>query len=392
MMSCLNCGNEVAGNARFCSVCGASVDLTAGGRPRSAAASARSPLVANQYVAALRRLWWLLLLGMSVAAMVAILSVYRLDFSSLPPTVTKRAGVSYTASSRVLVTSSDAPYFRTTPTRVSPSEVATSGPPDLATLISNANLYPILVESDEVQKLREQTYGAIPGTVTARAIYAVASPGRFELSQVPVIEIFATSTTSKAAIKLVETTVSSFVKYVERIQDDAKLESDERILLSELQRPTSAVRNEDSSRSIPALLFIAVTAAFVALVIVLDRLFPAGGGRAPAPPVAAGAAVGSGSAAPFDAATAERQSGWAMQGEPATLIEVPAQADEGAISDGSPDEWSWPASDAPEAATPGRLGSEHEVQGERPVGVQQQPVRTSRSPRKPKRSRSKPGA
>jgi hypothetical protein len=235
----------------------------------------------NQYVRALRRFWWLLLLGTAIAFFAAIASVYRLDFSSIPPDVQKRAHVTYTASARLLVTSSDAPFFRRTVyTRVtnpdgSPGEpVFATGPPDLGALISNANLYPLLIESDEVQKLRQEMHGVIPGSVTAHAIYAVASPNRFELSQVPVIEVFAFSSSYSAAVDLAQSTVDAFTEYVEREQDQADLESEERILIRELKRPASAAASQESSRTLPLMLFVAILAAFVALAVVLNRIYP----------------------------------------------------------------------------------------------------------------------
>ena len=160
-MSCLNCGQEIHEGARFCARCGAPQT----GAPGGGLSVLPPSLLGNQYVRSLTRFWWLLLLGLGVAAVAAIAMVYRIDLGSVPPTLEKREQLTYTASARILVTSAEAPYFRTTVTREvptaegeEPEEVGTA--PDLGTLISTANLYPILIESDEVRRIRETSRAA----------------------------------------------------------------------------------------------------------------------------------------------------------------------------------------------------------------------------------------
>jgi len=282
-MHCLNCGHEIEANARFCARCGASQT----GAPTHELPTARSPrLLGNPYVGALKRYWWVLVVGVGVALVAAIAAVYRIDFGSVPPSLEKREQITYTSSARLLVTSAEAPYFRTTVPRVSevpatgedeePSSTTFLTAPDLGTLISTANLYPILVESDEVARIRQELSGPLPGTVTSRAIYEVNSPSRFELSQVPVLEIYGSSDTFGGAVKLTEATVDAFLAYMDRTQDDANLGRDERILLQQIQRPTGAVASGGSSLSLPLMLFVVISAAFAGLAILLDRLFPFG--------------------------------------------------------------------------------------------------------------------
>jgi zinc-ribbon domain len=282
-MSCLNCGQEINDDARFCPRCGApALDSPTRELPMRAATTR---VLGSPYVRALRRYWWLLLIGVGVATLAAVAAVYRIDFGSVPPTLEKRAQVTYTASARLLVTSAEAPYFRTTVPRTtegpasddSESNATTfRSAPDLGTLISTANLYPVLIESDEVQRIRQEKAGVLPGSVTARAIYAVSSANRFELSQVPVVEVYANAGTYSGAVKLARATVEAFKTYIDRNQDAAGLDGDERILLQDLQRPEDAIATGGSSLSLPLMLFVVVSAAFAALAIVLDRLFPAG--------------------------------------------------------------------------------------------------------------------
>lgn len=236
----------------------------------------------NPYLRALRRFWWLLLLGLGVAFIAAVAAVYRIE-AGVPPSLEKRAQIIYTASAQILVTSEEAPYFRTTVTREVPGadeDPATTqvfaGAPDIGTLIATANLYPILIQSDEVERIRQERAGPLPGSVTTRAIYEVNSPSRFELSQVPVVEIYAHSNTYGGAVDLAQATVEAFLTYVERTQERANLQPEERILLQQIQRPVDAVASGGSSLSLPLMLFVVVAAAFAALAILLDRLFPFG--------------------------------------------------------------------------------------------------------------------
>jgi len=278
LMSCLNCGHEIPEDARFCARCGApQTSSRDGGLREGGLAVVKPPLAAgNQYLRALRRFWWLLVLGLGVAAIAAILSVYRVDFSSMG--LEKKAQLTYTASSRLLITSDDEPYFRKEVTQ----QVTTPGgevqeyssPPDIGTLISAANLYPILIESDEVAKIRDEKAGPLPGSVTTRAIYEVNSPSRFELSQVPVIEVFGHAGSAAGAVAITQATVDAFQTYVQRAQNEADLRRSERIFVQEIQQPVGAAASGGSSASLPLMLFVVIAAAFFALAILLDRLFP----------------------------------------------------------------------------------------------------------------------
>ncbi|MGH3037182.1 MAG: zinc ribbon domain-containing protein [Gaiellaceae bacterium] len=282
-MYCLNCGHDIDADARFCARCGAP---QTGASTRELSATRPARLLGNPYVRAVKRYWWVLVLGVGVALVAAIAAVYRIDLASVPPTLEKREQITYTSSARLLVTSAEAPYFRTTVPRVSESPATGEGQepssttfltaPDLGTLISTANLYPILVESDEVAQIRQEMAGPLPGTVTSRAIYEVNSPSRFELSQVPVLEIYGSSDTYGGAVKLTEATVSAFLAYMDDTQDEASLDRDERILLQQIQRPAGAVASGGASLSLPLMLFVVISAAFVGLAILLDRLFPFG--------------------------------------------------------------------------------------------------------------------
>ncbi len=276
-MSCFNCGHEISQDARFCDVCGAPQTGTRDGPLGVVKASLLS---GNNYVSGLRRFWWLLVLGVGIATIAAVMSVYRIDFFSIPPSFERKAETTYTAYSRLLVTNDQAPYLRTRVdnevTGPDGSVSVYSNSPDISTLITAANLYPILIASDEVLKLRSEMAGPLPGSITSRAIYEVSSPSRFELSQVPVVEVYGHADTGANAVEITKATVAAFLVYVNDLQDDAALSRRDRILIQELQAPDGAVASGGTSLSLPLMLFLLIVAAFVALAILLDRLFPAG--------------------------------------------------------------------------------------------------------------------
>ena len=172
--------------------------------------------------------------------------------------INERDQRTYIASTRLLVTSSEAPYYRIgttdfveapqpevtegedTPTRSAP--VLVTDTPDTATLIQAANLYPLLIESDQVELMRERMFGPLAGDVIARAIYAVATPGRFELSDVPVIELTAESQTGGEAIALAEASSKAFIRWISQQQEAAGVEEGERIVVEQLRTPQQAHR------------------------------------------------------------------------------------------------------------------------------------------------------
>jgi zinc-ribbon domain len=275
-MTCFNCGHEIDEDARFCMRCGASQQSR-----RARWSSATGAFSTNNVLDALKSYWWLLLIGVAVAGVAAITSVAKVDFGTMPPGLERRVPFTYTATARLLVTSAETPYFRTTVPRTTelPDGTGTTtfrSAPDIGTLITSANLYPILIESDDVRSLREEMAGPLPGSVTARAIYAVSSASRFELSQVPVVEIYANASTYGGAVRLAGATVNAFTRYIDQVQDASNLEQEERILLKVLTRPDGAVASGGSSLSLPLMLFVLIVGAFAALALVLNRLFPFG--------------------------------------------------------------------------------------------------------------------
>ena len=237
----------------------------------------------SSYGPALRRFWWVVAIGAFVAALIAFLMVYTVDDGKLA----KREKPVYTAVARLFVTSGEAPYLRTSVPRYTDVPIGTSetqttsrpltqvlDSPDTRTLVAATNVYPLLIESDDVARLREDLYGQLPGTVTAQAIFSGATATRYQPSEIPVIELFATSDNPRDSIALAAATSKSFRTWMTREQNRAGIDVKQRILIQELEAPTDAVASGGGGIGLPVLAMLAILTAFGAGAIMLDRLYP----------------------------------------------------------------------------------------------------------------------
>lgn len=240
----------------------------------------------SAYLPALRRFWWLIVVGVIFAALAGAASVYKL------PSFEARDQPVYTATARMLVTGANAPYFRTAVTRTDASETtpanrnaaAAAAPqtsaPDVTTLIRAANTFPLIIESDQVGAVREAMFGPAPegAFASANAIYQVATPGRFRLSEIPVVQVFGTAGSPQAAILFTKQTTDAFMRYLKQQQNAAGIPPKQRIVIQAIRTPYEAVPSRTTSRSLAVLVFFAVSLAFCLLAIVLDKLNPGDGG------------------------------------------------------------------------------------------------------------------
>jgi hypothetical protein len=251
---------------------------------------------------ALLRFWWIVVAGALIATVAAIAVVKR-EYDQR----------THLATARLLVTSSEAPYYRIGVTDLldpatleqeaeAGSAAATeegggegggvqqpqrpvlvNDKPDLTQLIQAANLYPLLIESDPVKALRKELYGELPGNVSARGIFSVVTPGRFEQSPVPVIELNAEADRPGQAIRLAQATSDTFIRWITDQQKQAGLTDRQRIIVQPLLQPTQAVPSSGSPVTLAALVLLVVWAAFIALAFALNRLFPRKPRRVPEP-------------------------------------------------------------------------------------------------------------
>jgi uncharacterized protein involved in exopolysaccharide biosynthesis len=240
----------------------------------------------NSALNALVRFWWLPLVGVAAGVLAAAVLISR-----QPPTI-------YTATDTVLVNSPSAPYLRTAQTQstalpaprhsnaagkgakkkrqpAQPTVRATTSAPDTQVLVNAANLYPLLIQSDEIRKLRESLYGKTPGRVTATALASSTNTyGVYHPSPLPVITVKTTSRRSRSAQKLAADTVSAFGVWIAQRQKDAGIPKSERITIEQLRVRVQS--SSSSSLGMPAFALVVVLLAFCGLALLADRVRPRG--------------------------------------------------------------------------------------------------------------------
>jgi capsular polysaccharide biosynthesis protein len=228
----------------------------------------------SKTLAPLARFWWLVLVGVVAGVAAAAFLIERQP----PP--------KYQATATVLVTSPSAPYLRTAQPALggaaakapakgkkAPSAPAATAP-DTQVLVNAANLYPLMIESDKIRKLREQLFGKLPGRVTANAFASSTNTyGVYHPSPLPVIVVTATSRKPGTATKLVDDTVETFRTWVGQRQADAKVPASQRIMVEQLRVRVATLKS--SSFSMPLFAALVVLAAFCGIALLADRLRPA---------------------------------------------------------------------------------------------------------------------
>jgi hypothetical protein len=246
----------------------------------------------NDYFGAAVRFWWVLLAAIVVSGATAFAVASRHS----PPT--------YSASLQMMVDSPSKPFLRTGVTSVTSQPARTEllkvpvhtssgatvktelvkvpqGPaivtskPDTEALVAAANLFPSLIESDRVASLREKLFGAIPGSVSAKAEGAGTTPsGRVAPATFPIINIAAVAPAQRQATELAWSTFVAFKRWLVSNQKAGDVAKSERITVSPLVVPTTAARTSHTHNGLAAVIGLAVLAGAIFLVVVLDKAMP----------------------------------------------------------------------------------------------------------------------
>ena len=242
------------------------------------------------YVGALKRFWWVLVIGLLFAMFAALSARFTVGF--LPPSLEEKESISYTAEARLLVNSASNPHYRSQVTTDIPRDTGAGGEgdseegseeetvpfvsaPDLNTIIRNANTYPFIIESDRVADFRRAEFGELPGAVSAQGATSVVTANRVELSEIPVIRLVAVADSPEDAIALADKTGKAFIGWLRQEQIDDRIRPEDRMVIEQLTTPQGVAASAGPSTTLPILVFVVVFAAFCVLAILLDRLVPA---------------------------------------------------------------------------------------------------------------------
>jgi capsular polysaccharide biosynthesis protein len=240
----------------------------------------------NPSARALVNYWWLVVAGLVVGVLAAVI------------VVSQQSSKKYTAEAKLFVNAPNDPYLRTQEQTVTPQApklhavrsvvpgtntsttklrsvaqppAVSYAAPDTDTLVKAANLYPFLITSDAVKRLREQVTGKVSGTVTATALNSsVNGFGVYHESPLPIIDVLAKSKHSGDATKLADGTGTAFAAWIAARQKAAKVPPAQRIAILKLAEPKLSSTGGPSA-GLPLFVGLLVLLGFCGLAIVADR-------------------------------------------------------------------------------------------------------------------------
>jgi hypothetical protein len=216
----------------------------------------------NPTLHALVRFWWIVAVGLVAAVLVA----FVLHAQQPKPL--------FTASENVLVTSPSAPYLQTVPAATKAKQPANSTiATDTQALVSAANLYPLLIQSDAIARLRQKLYGPTRGTLAVSALASSTNTyGVYHPSPLPVITVKGSAHRPAAAQTLAVDTVKAFDVWILAQQKASGIPAKQRISVERL-----GVRMHSTGKrsyGLPLFAGLIVLLGFCGLAVVADRLRP----------------------------------------------------------------------------------------------------------------------
>jgi hypothetical protein len=205
--------------------------------------------------------------GIALAIALAVLSYYRVS----PDGLTPRKAELWQSQATVFVTENGFPAGRrvipTVNKKVGTEIVPVPAFSDPSSFAGLASLYATLAGSDRV-RARILASGPIEGSYQAASL-ADTSFGREE--PLPVIAIYGKATTPEAAERTTGRALKGLIDYLRAAQSAAGIPPSNRTVLQVLNEPEPATLVEGRKKTLPIAVFLAVTFAAVALVLVLDN-------------------------------------------------------------------------------------------------------------------------
>jgi hypothetical protein len=209
----------------------------------------------------LRVLWRfrvLLVGGLLLATALAVLAFARVEVRDGRPTLVYRNAETWQAVSRLLVSPGGFP-FRALPAQA--PETQSVDPTTFAVLAAK------LAEGDAVRALILE-HGRIQGKIHAFPVQDTSN------HYLPFIDIAAMAPTPAAARTMAARAAEALRSYVDREQARRRVPSGSRFALEVVIEPRTSTLVEPRSKTLPALIFLAVFAIAVALALVLENVRP----------------------------------------------------------------------------------------------------------------------
>lgn len=227
------------------------------------------------YARVLLRFWLVLLVGLTLAASLGVLSYYELRFDDSGPKLTPRSEELWQSESLIFLTEPGFPAGR----RVLDLVPVTVGeevtfqpefnPPDRYTGL--APLYAKLAQSDRVRALIERD-GPLKGAFLA---LPTADTSTRRESPLPMVSLYGRGPTPAAAEETVQRGKDAFLAYLRSQQSRADIPQEKRVTIETLNEPQPAQLVVPRKKTLPFVVFLAVLFATLALIFVLENTRPA---------------------------------------------------------------------------------------------------------------------
>ena len=215
------------------------------------------------YLRVLWRFKWIVALGFIAAVGLAVLSMARVSTKGLA----YRQGEEWSSRARLLVTQEGFPEGRLLAQQ--PGQTTTTSGPliaDPARLNTLAILYAQLATSDPVKALIRQT-GPIRGELAADAV--TVGDNRVPL---PLIDLTTIAQTRQGAVDLAARASAALLSYLEDQQTLNRVPASDRVVLQQVIRPGKVELVKGRSKTMPAVVFLAVMFATCGLAFLLENL------------------------------------------------------------------------------------------------------------------------
>jgi hypothetical protein len=201
----------------------------------------------------------LLLIGVVIGALVATLSVAKVEFGNGIPTLESREQKVYASSGRLLVSQSGFPLGRSTLSDLlpGPTPIPRFSPP--ARFTELAALYAELATSDPVLR---RTGGRVSGLQV------------FPSTQFPIITFTATGLSPVQAQRNVQLAMAALSEYIAEQQRRNRIEAQNRVLLNVIVQPRGAFLVTKVSRVRPLAIFMLIVGGTLLGVFLLENLRP----------------------------------------------------------------------------------------------------------------------
>jgi hypothetical protein len=211
------------------------------------------------------RFKWVVLPGLALATALAFLSLVKVSPDGNPP-FTYRTQPQYESDTTVFVTTHGFPWGALN-LRAGTDANAPHGSVDSDVLRNLASLYTQLALGGPIVHILEKE-GPINGEIGATQLFAPDS------TTLPLIALSAVSTSPARAKGLAQRHLDALQSWLQRNQEEAGINSDNRVVLEPVNGPSKARLIQGRKKTMAVLIFLATSMAVVGLAFILENLRP----------------------------------------------------------------------------------------------------------------------